>query len=128
LSRTLCRGSSDQDLWAPPCAEAPLADKHDTHSLVDRWRVQCAQSARTDLRDFENEARLALGDGDLERVKDGREIAVELNVDDGADDLGHLADRARERRRGGVQAAARWSTRAVTERQSKVRLGETSNV
>ena len=42
------------------------------------------------LRDFEHQAVAAvLG---LERVQDRRQIAFELHVDDGADDLGDLAD------------------------------------
>ena len=42
------------------------------------------------LRDFEHQAVAAvLG---LERVQDRRQVAVELHVDDGADDLGDLSD------------------------------------
>ena len=42
------------------------------------------------LRDFEHQAvALVLG---LERVQDRRQVAFELHVDDGADDLGDLSD------------------------------------
>ena len=42
------------------------------------------------LRDFEHQAVAAvLG---LERVQDRRQVAVELHVDDGADDLGDASD------------------------------------
>ena len=43
------------------------------------------------LRDFEHQAVAAVGG--LERVQDRRQVALELHVDDGADDLGDLSDR-----------------------------------
>ena len=47
------------------------------------------------LGDFEHQAErlagLRVGVGGLQRVQDRRQVAVELDVDDGADDLGEAA-------------------------------------
>ena len=42
------------------------------------------------LRDFEHQAVAAVRG--LERVQDRRQVALELHVDDGADDLGDASD------------------------------------
>ena len=58
-------------------------------SVVSMAMVRTVDLAEM-LRDFEHQA-VAVVRG-LERVQDRRQVALELHVDDGADDLGDLAD------------------------------------
>ena len=57
------------------------------------------------LGDLENEA--VLGALNLERVENGRKLALELDIDDGTNNLGNLA-------RGGTKAAYSERVRSVT--------------
>ena len=55
------------------------------------------------LRDLEHQTHLVALD--LEGVEDGGQVVGELHVDDGADDLGHLARLGRHGRGGGIAGA-----------------------
>ena len=102
-SRVLYRpGSSTGSpitLMMRPSSPAPTGTESDRRCRVPpgrapalRWCPSrwCAPFLAELLRDFEHEA-IALVGG-LQRVEDRRQLAFEMDVDDGADDLGDVSD------------------------------------